>query len=116
MNGALERLSGFAARRWWVVIAAWVVILAGLLAAKNAFGGEYVNNYTISGSDSAAGLDLLNKTFPQQGGYGGLIVFHATKGTVTAQQQAVGHCGQSRFLTVSGPVAAQVSQAADDRS
>ena len=89
MNGALERLGGLAARRWWVFIIAWVVILGGLLGAKHAFGGEYVNNYTVSGSDSAAGLDVLNKTFPQQGGYGGLIVFHARSGTVTAQQSAV---------------------------
>ena len=89
MNGALERLGGVAARRWWVFIIAWVVILGGLLGAKHALGGEYVNNYTVSGSDSAAGLDVLNKTFPQQGGYGGLIVFHARSGTVAAQQSAV---------------------------
>ena len=89
MNGALERLAGFAARRWWVVIIAWVIILGGLLAAKNAFGGEYANNYTVSGSDSASGLNVLNNTFPQQGGYGGQIVFHATKGTVADQQSAV---------------------------
>ena len=32
---------------------------------------------------------MLNSTFPQQGGYGGQIVFHATKGTVAGQQSAV---------------------------
>ncbi len=89
MNNWLERLGGFAARRHWIIIIAWVAILGGLLAARSAFGGEYVNNYTVSGSDSAAGLDLLNSTFPQQGGYGGQIVFHARSGTVTAQQSAV---------------------------
>jgi putative drug exporter of the RND superfamily len=89
MNGALERLGGFAARRWWVFIISWVIILVGLVAAKNAFGGQYVNNYTVSGSGSATGLDVLNSTFPQQGGYGGQIVFHATKGTVADQQSAV---------------------------
>ncbi len=89
MNNLLERLADVAARRHWVFIIGWVVILGALLAAKNAFGGEYVNNYTVSGSDSAAGLDVLNKTFPQQGGYGGQIVFHAKSGTVTAQQSAV---------------------------
>ncbi len=89
MNGALERLAGFAARRWWVFIVSWVIILGGLLAAKNALGGEYVNNYTVSGSDSATGLNVLNSTFPQQGGYGGQIVFHATKDTVADQQSAV---------------------------
>ena len=60
-----------------------------LLGARHAFGGEYVNNYTVSGSDSAAGLDLLNSTFPQQGGFGGQIVFHARSGTVSAQESAV---------------------------
>src|ERR1700745_3062227 len=85
----LERLAGVAARRHWVFIIVWVVILGGLLVAKNAFGGEYVNNYTISGSDSAAGLNVLNKTFPQQGGYGGQIVFHAKSGQISAQESAV---------------------------
>ena len=89
MNALLEGLAGVAARRHWIFIIAWVIILGGLLAAKSAFGGAYVNNYTISGSDSAAGLDVLNKTFPQQGGYGGQIVFHAKTGTVSAQQSAV---------------------------
>jgi RND superfamily putative drug exporter len=89
VNALLERIAGVAARRHWVFIISWVIILGGLLAAKSAFGGEYVNNYTISGSDSADGLNVLNSTFPQQGGYGGQIVFHATKGTVADQQSAV---------------------------
>ncbi|MFZ0082462.1 MAG: MMPL family transporter, partial [Trebonia sp.] len=89
MNLLLEKLAGVAARKHWIFIIAWVVILGGLLAAKHAFGGEYVNNYTISGSDSATGLNVLNSTFPQQGGYGGQIVFHANSGTISAQQSAV---------------------------
>ncbi len=89
MNLLLERLAGLAVRRHWIVIVAWVVILGGLRGAKHAFGGEYVNNYTISGSDSATGLSVLNSEFPQQGGYGGQIVFHARSGTVSAQTSAV---------------------------
>jgi putative drug exporter of the RND superfamily len=89
MNLLLERLAGVAARRHLIFIFAWVVILGALLGAKHAFSGEYTNNYTISGSDSAAGLNLLNSTFPQQGGYGGQIVFHASSGAVSAQQSAV---------------------------
>src|SRR5215472_18552872 len=89
VNGLLERLAGVAAKRYWIFILAWLIILVGLIVAKNAFGGEYVNNYTISGSDSANGLNVLNKTFPQQGGYGGQIVFHAKSGQVSAQESAV---------------------------
>ena len=89
MNLLLERLAGVAARRHWIFIIGWVIILGGLLGAKHSFGGEFVNNYTIPGSGSATGLNVLNSTFPQQGGYGGQIVFHANSGTVTAQQAAV---------------------------
>jgi putative drug exporter of the RND superfamily len=89
VNLLLEKIAGVAARRHWIFIIAWVVILGGLLGLKHAFGGEYSNNYTISGSNSADGLNVLNSTFPQQGGYGGQIVFHARSGTVAAQQSAV---------------------------
>ncbi len=89
MNLLLGRLAGVAAKRHWIFLIAWVIILGGLLGARHAFGGEYVNNYTISGSDSADGLTVLNSTFPQQGGYGGQIVFHARSGAVSAQQSAV---------------------------
>jgi RND superfamily putative drug exporter len=89
VNLLLEKLAGIAARRHWIFIIAWVAILGGLLGAKHAFGGEYVNSYTISGSDSATGLNVLNSTFPQQGGYGGQVVFHARNGTVATQQSAV---------------------------
>jgi RND superfamily putative drug exporter len=89
MNRLLERLGSFAARRHWIVIIGWVIILGGLLGARHAFGGEYVNNYTVPGSQSSTGLDVLNSTFPQQGGYAGQIVFHARKGTLAQQSAAV---------------------------
>ena len=89
MNLLLEKLAGVAAKRHWIFIVAWVIVLGGALGLSRAFGGEYVNNYTISGSDSATGLSVLNSTFPQQGGYGGQIVFHANSGTVAAQQSAI---------------------------
>jgi putative drug exporter of the RND superfamily len=89
MNMLLERLGAFSARRWWIVIIGWVIILGGLLIAHHATGGEYVNDYTVAGSGSAQGKDLLSSTFPQQGGYAGQIVFHAKSGTVTAQENAV---------------------------
>src|ERR1700749_2158063 len=89
MNMLLERLGAFSARRWWIVIVAWVIILGGLLIAPHASGGEDVNDYTVAGSGSAQGKNLLNRTFPQQGGYAGQIVFHAKSGTVSAQENAV---------------------------
>ena len=89
MNQLLERLGAFCARRHWIIIVAWLVILGGLLGANQKWGGDYVNNYTVSGTDSASGQNRLNSHYPQQGGYAGQIVFHARSGTVTQQQQAV---------------------------
>ncbi|HEY1620609.1 MAG TPA: MMPL family transporter, partial [Streptosporangiaceae bacterium] len=90
MNSLLERVAAVAVRRHWIVIAAWLVILGGLLGASRAWGGTYVNNYTVSGTESADGLDRLNAQYPQQGGYAGQIVFSARHGaTVTSQQPAV---------------------------
>jgi RND superfamily putative drug exporter len=89
MNNLLERLGAFAVRRRWIVIVAWLLILGGLLGARQASGGHYVNDYTVAGSDSAAGLNRLDADYPQQGGYGGQIVFRARTGTVAQQQSAV---------------------------
>ena len=50
MNLLLERIAGLAARRHWIVIIAWVIVLGPLLGLKNAFGGDHVNNYTVRGS------------------------------------------------------------------
>ncbi|HEY6481582.1 MAG TPA: MMPL family transporter [Streptosporangiaceae bacterium] len=89
MNQLLERLAAFAARRHWIVIITWVLVLGGVLGASRAWGGTYVNNYTVSGTDSALGLDRLNSDFSQQGGYSGQIVFHARHGSVSSDQSAV---------------------------
>jgi putative drug exporter of the RND superfamily len=89
MSGLLERLGSFAARRPWVMFVAWLIILGGLLGARQAFGGEFVNNYNVPGTQSQDGLNRLNSTFSSQGGYAGQIVFHAKHGTVSAQQSAV---------------------------
>jgi putative drug exporter of the RND superfamily len=89
VNRWLERLGGFSARWWWAVIIAWLIILGGLLAANRQFGGTYVNNYNVPGTQSDDGLNRLNSTFPSQGGYAGQIVFHAKTGTLTADSAAI---------------------------
>ena len=89
LNNLLERLGTFAARRHWVVIVLWLVILGGLTAANHSFGGTFVNDYTVPGSQSQNGLNVLNSDYSSQGGYGGQLVFHASQGTVAQQESAV---------------------------
>jgi len=75
MNALLEGLGAFAARRRWWVIGFWLVLLVGLSVARGAAGGTFVNNYTVPGSQSSNGLDLLQKDFKSASGYSGQIVF-----------------------------------------
>jgi putative drug exporter of the RND superfamily len=85
MNAFLERVGRTCARWGWFVILAWIIVLGGLLAARNTFGGDFVNDYTVPGSASSQGLDVLKKEFPSQSGYAGQIVFHAMSGSVSSQ-------------------------------
>ncbi|WP_170284724.1 MMPL family transporter [Kribbella amoyensis] len=79
----------WAARRHWWVIGGWLIVVVGLFVLRSAFGGTYVNNYTVPGSQSSDGLNVLNQDFSKQGGYAGSIVFHAQQGEVSAQGAAV---------------------------
>jgi RND superfamily putative drug exporter len=89
MNALLERLGGWAARRRWWVIGVWLVVLVGLSVARGAAGGTFVNDYSVPGSESSQGLDVLRQDFKAASGYNGQIVFHADKGAVADQSQAV---------------------------
>jgi putative drug exporter of the RND superfamily len=89
VNAFLESVGRWCARRHWAVIIAWLIILGALIGVRSAFGGHFVNDYTVTGSQSAQGLSVLKKEFPAQGGYAGQIVFHAPSGTVAAQTSAV---------------------------
>ncbi|MGH3479007.1 MAG: MMPL family transporter [Nocardioidaceae bacterium] len=90
MHKFLQRLGQICARWHWAVIAAWIVIVAGLLIARGAAGGEFNNNYSVPGSQSDAGLDKLDAAFPEAGGYAGQIVYEAPKGKqVSASKSAV---------------------------
>jgi putative drug exporter of the RND superfamily len=89
MNAALERLGRWCARRHWVVLLLWLVLLAGSLTTARFWAGQYANDFTVPGSQSADGLAVLEDRFPQAGGYQGQIVFHDDGGAVTDQAAAV---------------------------
>jgi len=81
VHALLRRLGRRCARSHWTVIAAWLVILSGLLLSRAAFGGQFANDYTVPGSQSQAGADVLTATFPQQSGRSGQVVFATRDGT-----------------------------------
>lgn len=119
MHKFLEGVGRFSARRHWVVILAWLIVLLVLLGLRSTFGGTFVNNYTVPGSQSSQGLDLLQKQFPSQGGYAGQIVFHAKSGTVSAQSTAVNAAMTNvaklpRVLAANSPLAGSTPRVSKD--
>lgn len=75
-KGLLWRLGAWSARHFVLVIAAWIVALAGLLALEHAYGGEYSDNYSLPGTQSAEGLDVLRAHEPAAGGYSAQVVLY----------------------------------------
>ncbi len=76
----LERWARLAHRRRGRVVAAWVLILVGLIASAIAFGGTYATNFELPGSETQEALDLLESRFPSQSGDEAVLVFEAPTG------------------------------------
>jgi uncharacterized membrane protein YdfJ with MMPL/SSD domain len=79
----LYRLGMFAARRKWVVLGAWVAVLAIVVAAAHSFGSNTSNNLRLPGTDSQAASDLLAARFPPQQNGSNPLVFYTRTGKVT---------------------------------
>jgi uncharacterized membrane protein YdfJ with MMPL/SSD domain len=91
MARGLYRLGLVAARWKWVVLGAWVVAIAALLALAHGFGSNTSNNLRLPGTDSQAATDLLAARFPPQQNGSNPLVFHAATGKVTdsSRKQAI---------------------------
>jgi uncharacterized membrane protein YdfJ with MMPL/SSD domain len=73
----------FTARRKWVVLGAWIVLIAALIAVSKSFGSNTSNNLSLPGTDSQAAADLLAARFPPQQNGSNPLVFHVRTGKVT---------------------------------
>ena len=82
MARILHRLGLLTARRKWVVLAVWVVLIAGLVAVAHGFGSNTSNNLDLPGTDSQAATDLLEARFPPQQNGSNPLIFHTATGKV----------------------------------
>ncbi|GAA1844372.1 MMPL family transporter [Asanoa iriomotensis] len=87
MHAFLARLGRTCARHHWIVIAAWLVLVVGLVVGNNRWGGTYNNNYTVPGSQSDKGTQIIASEFPGQSTFVGQLVFHSPPGTTVLQQE-----------------------------
>jgi len=74
----MQRLARFCYRRRWRVLGAWVVLLVGLFALNSSFGGKFLDEFDLPGSESQEAVDLLEEHgFEDRAGATGQIVFKA---------------------------------------
>ncbi len=79
-QGVLERWARFTYRRRGLVVLAWVAILAGLIVANLFFGGKFVSEFKIPGSETEKAQNLLQQRFPARAGDSADVVFEASAG------------------------------------
>lgn len=89
-RGRLGRIGGFCARHPLQVIAAWLVVMICVLIGHNIANPTYSDSVSLPGSQSNTGANLLTASDPAAAAPYGYVVFHASSGAVSAQQNAVG--------------------------
>ena len=80
MSALLSKLAVVAARRPWTVVGGWLLAAVLAFVLAGSAGGAMVDDYTMPGTDSQAGTDLLRERFPAAAGAGARIVVHTDEG------------------------------------
>nr|WP_240896267.1 MMPL family transporter [Rothia koreensis] len=83
----LFRLGQFSARRRWLVIIAWLVILGASAVTFTAFSGAVSSAFSIPGTQTDKVQAELKEKFPAAQGGTGTIVFATDDGTEFSDQQ-----------------------------
>jgi RND superfamily putative drug exporter len=81
----LYKLGLFSARRAWLVIVSWVVLLGITAGLALSLGGKLTTSISIDGVPSQQVVDELQKTFPDASRASGQVVFHKPDGAFTQE-------------------------------
>ncbi|MFE3110881.1 MMPL family transporter [Kitasatospora indigofera] len=85
----LRALGEWCARHFVIVMVLWLVGLGGLHALQNTVGGTYSDDFTLPGTQSDTGLNVLKMYEPSAGGFSSPIVLHDDT-PLTAFQSQIG--------------------------
>ncbi|MFE9773432.1 MMPL family transporter [Streptomyces sp. NPDC005931] len=89
-KGTLRRIGEWCARHGVTVLVLWLAALVGLQVLDRVYGGEYSDDFTLSGSQSQRGLDVLKAHDPAAGGYGAQIVLNDSSKPLTDVSGPIG--------------------------
>ena len=80
MATLLYKLGLLSARRAWIVIVSWIVLLVVTAGLALSLGGKLTTSISIDGVPSQEVVDQLQESFPQASRASGQIVFHKPDG------------------------------------
>lgn len=83
MSGVLYRLGGLCARRPWLVLLAWAVVVAAVASAWVVMGARTSNDIRLPGTETQLATDFLAREFPPQQNGQSPVVFHVPGGSLT---------------------------------
>ena len=78
----MKTLGRFSFRRKYVVIAIWLISFIAITGLSQSIGSKFNDSFTLKGTDSTAGYELLSKALPSQSGADVQIVFKVKSGSV----------------------------------
>ena len=87
MAELLYRLGKFSAKRAWLIVVSWVLILASMGGLAIAANAKLSTSLSIAGIESQLVIDQLKKSFPDASRGSGQVVFHATDGVAFTQAE-----------------------------
>lgn len=89
MASWLYRIGAFAAKRHWLVIGVWVLILVSLTAWSSAAGKHYAGAFEVPGTESQNALDMLDQRFAAATGATVNVIFTDKNGDITDEQSQI---------------------------
>ncbi|MFI8434052.1 MMPL family transporter [Streptomyces sp. NPDC079020] len=75
-TGVLRRTGEWCARHFVTVLVLWLAALAGLQVLQHTYGGDYSDDFSLPGTQSQDGIDVLRAHAPSAGGYSSQVVLH----------------------------------------
>ncbi|WAU81773.1 MMPL family transporter [Streptomyces sp. Qhu-G9] len=119
--GKLRRLGEWCARHFVIVIVGWLVVLAALQVLNRSFGGEYSDDFSLSGVQSQQGQEVLKRHDPTAGGYSSQIVLRDDKQSLSSVSSQMSQTVTDlqklpHVLAVQNPLTAQNSQQSSGQS
>lgn len=90
MTDFLHKLGLFSFKHKWLVICAWLVVIATVLGLVIAYQQPASRNISIPGTEAQTAIDKAEKLFPNASGGTGRIVFEAPAGkTIDAYKDVI---------------------------